>query len=347
MKLPKVFGIVVGAHVAVLTILMSTPGCRSTGKPKPKPEDTLAAGPTSSHGEAIEATPVAPMSNNDINAGAAPVVASTPVTPVAPVAPAAVAPAAVDFAVRFAPSRPSAIVEPAAPAPVAATQSSHVVAKGDSLWSIAKKYGVSVAELSAANQLAPSATLRLGQSLLVPSKAAAPTSPEANNTYAVKSGDTLGSIARKQGTSVASLRTANNLSGETLRIGQKLVIPGNATAPASAEAALAPAPAPAPKAGSGSHTVIPGDTLGSIARKAGVKVGELALLNNITDPAKLRVGQVLKLPAGAKISAPAKTAPATSAAVAAEPTTAIPPVTPVEPVPAAIESVPVPVIRID
>jgi hypothetical protein len=69
MKLQKVFGIVVGAHVAVLTIVMCTPGCRSTGKPKPKPEDTLAAGPAASHGEAIEATPVAPMSNNDINAG--------------------------------------------------------------------------------------------------------------------------------------------------------------------------------------------------------------------------------------------------------------------------------------
>jgi len=346
MKLQKVFGIVVGAHVAVLTILMCTPGCRSTGKPKPKPEDTLAAGPTASHGEAIEATPVAPMSNNDINASTAPV-ASTSATPVAPVSPAAATPAAVDFAVRFAPSRPSTIIEPIAPAPVAATQSNHVVAKGENLWSIAKKYGVSVAELSAANKLAPSATLHLGQSLLVPSKAAAPSDPEANNTYAVKSGDTLGSIARKQGASIASLRTANNLSGDTLRIGQKLVIPGNATPPVSASAEAKSTPAPAPKAGSGSHTVIPGDTLGSIARKTGVKVGELALLNNITDPAKLRVGQILKLPAGAKTIASAKTAPAPSPAPAAGPTTAITPITPVEPGPAAIETMPVPVIRID
>ena len=344
MKLQKVFGIVVGAHVAVLTILMSTPGCRSTGKPKPKPEDTLAAGPTASQGEAIEATPVAPMSNNDINAGAPPL-ASTPVTPVTPVENTASTPASVDVAVRFAPGRPAAIVE-AAPAPVPASPSSHVVAKGDSLWSIARKYGVSVAELSAANQLAPSATLRLGQSLLVPSKAAA-AAPEANNTYAVKSGDTLGSIARKQGTTIANLRTANNLSGDALRIGQKLVIPGNATPPSSAETASAPAPTPAPKAGSGSHTVIPGDTLGSIARKAGVKVGELALLNNITDPAKLRVGQVLKLPAGAKTTAPAKTVTTPSAGGAAEPAPVSAPITPVEPVPGAIESMPVPVIRID
>jgi LysM repeat protein len=342
MKLQKVFGIVVGAHVAVLTIVMCTPGCRSTGKPKPKPEDTLAAGPAASHGEAIEATPVAPMSNNDINAGTTQV-ASTSATPVAPASPAAAAPAAVDFAVRFAPSRPSAIIEPAAPTPVAAAPSSHAVAKGDNLWSIAKRYGVSVAELCAANKLAPSATLHLGQSLLVPGKAAATSGPEANNTYAVKSGDTLGSIARKQGTTIASLRTANNLSGDTLRIGQKLVIPGSATPPASASAEATSTP----KAGSGSHTVIPGDTLGSIARKAGVKVGELALLNNITDPAKLRVGQILKLPAGAKSIDSAKTAPAPNPAPAAGPTTAITPITPVEPGPAAIETMPVPVIRID
>lgn len=347
MKLQKVFGLVVGAHVAVLTVLMSTPGCRSTGKPKPKPEDTLASGPAATPGETVEPTAVAPMSNDDINAGA-------PSAP-APVYTPAPAPATAggDFAVRFAPTRPAAFAEPVAPAPAEAARATHVVAKGDSLWSIAKKYGVTVAELSAANQLAPSATLRLGQSLAVPAKAAttsAPAGAEAANTYAVKSGDTLGSIARKQGTTVAALRTANNLSGDALRIGQKLVIPGNATPPAAGALAAPATAAVVPQAGSGTHTVVPGDTLGSIARKAGVKVGELALLNNITDPAKLRVGQVLKLPVGAKAipaAAPAVATPPPAPAPAVEIPTAVSPVTPVEPTPAAVEPMAVPVIRID
>ena len=343
MKLQKVFGLVVGAHVAVLTVLMSTPGCRSTGKPKPKPEDTLASGPAATPGDAVEPTPVAPMSNDDINAGAPPAPVDTP-TPTP-------APAGGDFAVRFAPTRPAAFAEPVAPAPAEAARATHVVAKGDSLWSIAKKYGVTVAELSAANQLAPSATLRLGQSLAVPAKAAATsvsTGAEAANTYAVKSGDTLGSIARKQGTTVAALRTANNLSGDALRIGQKLVIPGNATPPAAS--ALAAPAAVVPQAGSATHTVVPGDTLGSIARKSGVKVGELALLNNITDPAKLRVGQVLKLPVGVKAipaAAPAVATPPPAPAPAVEAQTTISPVTPVEPTPTAVEPMAVPVIRID
>ncbi len=343
MKLQKVFGLVVGAHVAVLTVLMSTPGCRSTGKPKPKPEDTLASGPAATPGETVESTPVAPMSNDDINAGAPSAPVYTPAaTPVA---------TSTDFAVRFAPTRPAAVVAPEAPAPAEAARATHVVAKGDSLWSIAKKYGVTVAELSAANQLAPSATLRLGQSLAVPAKAAtAPAGAEAANTYAVKSGDTLGSIARKQGTTVAALRTANNLSGDALRIGQKLVIPGNATPPAAGALAAPATAAVVPQAGSGTHTVVPGDTLGSIARKSGVKVGELALLNNITDPAKLRVGQVLKLPVGAKAipaAAPAVATPPTVPAPAVEIPTAVSPVTPIEPTPTGVEPMAVPVIRID
>ncbi len=348
MKLQKVFGLVVGAHVAVLTVLLSTPGCRSTGKPKPKAEDTLASGPAASPGDLVEPTAVAPMSNEDINAGSPP-----PPVAVAPATP----PPGDDLAVRFAPTRPAAAIEPVAPAPAEPARATHVVAKGDSLWSIARKYGVTVAEIAAANQLAPSATLRLGQSLAVPAKAAAApgAAADATNTYVVKSGDTLGGIARRQGTTVAALRSANNLSGDALRIGQKLVVPGGAAPLPTAPAAVS-APAATPRAGSATHTVIPGDTLGSIARKAGVKVGEIALLNNITDPAKLRVGQVLKLPEGARTlpatpsaaPAPAVVTPAEPApSPAAEAPTAVAPVAPVEAEVTPVEPMAVPVIRID
>lgn len=356
MKLLNVFGLVVGAHLAVFTVIFATPGCRSTGKQKPRPDDTAATAPDASATAQMDSiAPVsAGMSEADIN----PATASTRVSPVSPVAPAY---GSAEVGVRFPPTRPGA--EPSAPAPSpSAASATHTVAKGDSLWSIAKKYGIGVDELAAANQLAKSATLRLGQQLAVPAKAA-PASPDtdAANAYEVKSGDTLGAIARRQGTTVAALRAANNLSGDNLRVGQKLVIPGNA-APLSSSASPAAAPSSL-RAGSGSYTVIPGDTLGSIARKHGVKVGDLATLNTITDPAKLRVGQVLRLPAGARAATvpstaarPAAPAPApTPAASTPEPEPVVP-VAPVEEAPSGVspvepatpvEPMSVPVIRID
>ncbi len=333
MKLIHVTGLVVAVHAAVFVVIFATPGCRSTGRPKPTPEATA---PTSVSPVVDSLSPVAVSSD------------STSVSPVTAIAPAT--PAPVDAMVRFAPTRPS--VAPIVETPPVAASATHTVAKGDSLWSISRKYGISIDELAAANQLAKTASLRLGQTLTVPAKAAAPAagvSGEAANTYTVASGDTLGSIARKHGTTAAALRTANNLKGDSLRIGQKLVLPGNSipvSAPASPLAAIeAPAARPAPLAGDTTHTVVPGDTLGSIARKHGVRVGDIATLNNITDPAKIRVGQALKLPVGAKAGAAVKSAAAPGVpaepAAPAEPAPSTPtPVTPVQPMA-------VPVIRID
>lgn len=341
MKLIHVTGLVIAVHAAVFVVIFATPGCRSTGRPKPTPEDTAPASVT----PVVDTLKPLPASNEGD-------LAATAVTPVVPVADSGAAPSApADGTIRFAPSRPApAPLVEAAPAPV--PTATHTVVKGDNLWSIARKYGITIDELAAANQLAKTASLRLGQTLSVPAKAAAPAAAagEAANTYAVVSGDTLGSIARKHGTTATALRTANNLKGDALRIGQKLVIPGNAlpvsgdTAVPAVAASPAPAARPAPRAGDGTHTVVPGDTLGSIARKHGVRVGDLATLNNITDPAKIRVGQSLRLPAGAKsASAPAPAAPASSAAAAAPAAVAPVAPTPVTPV----QPMAVPVIRID
>ena len=360
MKLLNVFGLVVGAHLAVLTVTFTTPGCRSTGKQTPKPEDTLAGDPGSPVSPVDSIAPVpATMSDADLNP------AASAVSPVAPVTPVAPSYGSTEVGVRFAPTRPTApSLDQDVTAPQVGAKSTHTVAKGDSLWSIAKKYGIGVTELAAANQLAKSATLRLGQQLTVPAKAA-PDAPDSDaaNTYTVKSGDTLGAIAKKHGTSVSAFRTANNLSGDNLRVGQKLVIPGNALPAASGSATSAAA---APRAGSGTYTVAPGDTLGTIARRHGVKTGDLATLNTITDPAKLRVGQVLKLPAGARASGSssssasatpsAPVAPAFAPPSAATSVPVAPESVPVEPAPSGVvpvepastvEPMAVPVIRID
>jgi LysM repeat protein len=333
MKLIHVTGLVVAVHAAVFVVIFATPGCRSTGRPKPAPEATA---PTSVSPVLDSLSPIAVPAE------------STAVTPVTSLAPVSATPAPADTVIRFAPTRPS--LAPIAETPPVPTSATHTVAKGDSLWSISRKYGISLDELAAANQLAKTASLRLGQTLIVPAKAAAPAagvSGEAFNTYTVASGDTLGSIARKHGTTAAALRTANNLKGDNLRIGQKLVLPGNSipvSAPASSLPAVESAPAvrPAPVAGEATHTVVPGDTLGSIARKHGVRLGDVATLNSITDPAKIRVGQTLKLPVGAKAAAAqsAASAPAVPAAPAEPAPAPVTPVTPVQPMA-------VPVIRID
>ena len=91
----------------------------------------------------------------------------------------------------------------------------YTVKSGDSLWNVANRYGISVAELKSLNKLS-SDVLQIGQVLNVPSS---------NNVYIVKSGDSLWSIANRYGTSVSELKSLNNLSSNSLTIGQELILP--------------------------------------------------------------------------------------------------------------------------
>ena len=97
------------------------------------------------------------------------------------------------------------------------TVNEYVVKSGDSLYSIAKKYNTSVDEIKSLNNLTNN-LLNIGQKLKIPTK------EEVTNTYTVKSGDSLYSIARKYNTSVDELKRKNNLTSNLLKIGQKLII---------------------------------------------------------------------------------------------------------------------------
>lgn len=165
---------------------------------------------------------------------AAPAPESNPPAPVPPPAPAPVAP-------------------PPPPAPVAppvATQD-YTVVKGDILATIAKKNNVTVKALEEANPGVDPKKLQIGQKLHIPAASApmtaapAPGAEEAapsggEQTYKVKSGDTLIGIAKQFHTKVKAIQSANNLSTTSIKVGQVLKIP--------AGAAPAPAPAPAPEA---------------------------------------------------------------------------------------------------
>jgi len=145
-------------------------------------------------------------------------------------------------------------------------------------------------------------------------------------TYTVSKGDSLYSIAKKNGILKADLAAANHLkTAAALHIGQKLVIPSKSgqpaaeNAPAETAAALAKAPdqaagEKAPMTDATKHTVKPGETLGAIARKYGVKQGDIAVANNITDPRKIQPGQELVIPAHTASAKQSKGAKADSTA---------------------------------
>ena len=133
--------------------------------------------------------------------------------------------------------------------------SEYVVVKGDTLGKIAKKNGVTLKALEAANPDVQPTKLKVGQKLAIPAgnavaPATAGTSAGADmgggstgETYVVKSGDTLTKIAKSHGTTVKAIESENNLSTTKIKVGQKLKIPASAEA-----AAAAPAPALVPSA---------------------------------------------------------------------------------------------------
>ncbi len=139
----------------------------------------------------------------------------------------------------------------------------------------------------------------------------------ADTTYKVEKGDTLYSISRKYQITVAELRTANNLSeNDVIKVGQKLIIPDADIGTAAALSSTKSAAATAPAGKTIEYTVKKGDTLYGIARNNGMSVADLMSLNNLDSNAVIKVGQKLKVSAGAagsgsststKTSEPAKT----------------------------------------
>jgi membrane-bound lytic murein transglycosylase D len=173
--------------------------------------------------------------------------------------------------------------------------SRHRVRKGESLWLIAHRYGVPVANLVAWNRLDPEAWLMPGQTLQLRASTSESmtiaTRDEVTGRYVVRNGDNLWLIARRHGVSIADLRTWNALSpDEWLMPGQVLALSGSAdrTSPAPSTASRSP--------GSRNQYVVrDGDNLWVIARRRGVSVEDLRAWNDLDLDDWLRPGQILKL----------------------------------------------------
>ena len=147
----------------------------------------------------------------------------------------------------------------------------YVVKSGDTLWSIARKYNLSVNELKALNNLSNN-VLSVGQRLIV--------GKESSNDYVVSAGDTLWAIARKFNVSVDDIKALNNLSSNNLSIGMILKIPLYSNKQ-NEETNV--------------YVVKSGDSLWSIARKFNSTVDEIKSLNGLKSNV-LRIGQRLVVP---------------------------------------------------
>ena len=151
----------------------------------------------------------------------------------------------------------------------------YIVQKGDSLWSIAKKYGLSVEELKDLNHLS-SNMLQVGEKLLVKDTSS---STDIGVYYTVVAGDTLYGIAKKYNTTADEIKKLNNLKSNTLSIGQKLLVSGTGEEQTDYDI----------------YTVVSGDNLYQLATKFNTTVDKLKDINNLkTD--SLMVGQKLLVP---------------------------------------------------
>lgn len=104
------------------------------------------------------------------------------------------------------------------------TTTVYIVRNGDTLGHIALKHGISTSDLRRTNNLSGD-LIRVGQKLSIPTAGQANTATSTGDTHIVVRGDTLGSIALSHGISVGTLKRANNLSSDVIRIGQKLQVP--------------------------------------------------------------------------------------------------------------------------
>lgn len=181
----------------------------------------------------------------------------------------------------------------------------HVVQRGENLYRIALRYGVTVNALATANGLSDTGRIYVGQRLVIPTGGSASSSPSSSGVHVVQRGENLYRVALRYGTTVQALAAANGIANPNrVYVGQRLVIPGRGAAPA---------PPAQPTPSGRTHTVRRGDTLSGIALRHGVSTWALAQANGIRNPSLIYVGQVLRIPSGGSSTPPAAPSPSPSA----------------------------------
>jgi LysM repeat protein len=160
----------------------------------------------------------------------------------------------------------------------------YTVKSGDTLSAIARQFNMTVTELKLLNNLTTD-LIRPSQILLVKDGGATSTpSTQQTSTYIVQPGDSLSVIAREFNTTVTELKSLNQLTSDTIFVGQTLKVNGTTAQPQS-QTQTAPTQ---------SYNVQAGDSLSVIARKFNMTVSDLKVLNNLNSDT-IYIGQTLKV----------------------------------------------------
>lgn len=162
----------------------------------------------------------------------------------------------------------------------------YVVRTGDTLYSIARSFGVSVASIAQLNSISNTGYIQVGQRLIIPrsgSSTPVPSTPQPSPfVYIVQWRDTLYSIARRYGTTVEAIAMENHIANPSrIYVGQRLVISTGSSTP----------PAPGQM-----HIVQRGETLYSIARRYNTTYWAIAVANHLSNPNVIYAGQHLVIP---------------------------------------------------
>lgn len=184
------------------------------------------------------------------------------------------------------------------------------VASGDTVSSIASRYGLSTASVLALNGLGWKTMIFPGQELRL-SKAKASTGSTVSSSthsssqrrYTIVSGDTVSSIAARYGTSTARVLAANNLRASSLIYpGQKLTIPTAGTTTIASTPAVSTSPIVSSPTKKKSYVIATGDTISSISSRFGVPASAILSANKLGASSIIYAGRVLVIPPASAIT---------------------------------------------
>lgn len=202
----------------------------------------------------------------------------------------------------------------AMPSPKETSWVKHKIKRGQTVSTIAAKYGVSQYAILEANDLKRRSKIYAGKTIIVPvpldreyAKNKNKDYSSHNSIYVVQSGDNLWDISRAFGTSVSSLRRNNYIErGSRIYVGQKLKIPSNASKlknknkTTSKSKKTYASESSSAKGEIKKHKVTSGDTLWDIARKYGTTTSNIRKINGLGRSSRIYPGQILKVVRNAK-----------------------------------------------
>ena len=309
MKLTKIFGIVLSLHVVVILLVMFQPGCQTVEKetPAPAPDETSKDKPAFNEGLPAPGT-AKPEEAATTGSGLA--------NPTRPEPGGIIVPGQTPLV-----PAPLPALENPGPINLAPTDVTvYKLQRGDTLWAIARKNNVSLAQLLTVNpSLDKNSRLAIGQEIILPGGGSsvnqpAPLAPSVagpvdGSSYVVKSGDSLSKIAGDHRVTLSALFDANGLAKNSIiRPGQVLIIPGGDAS------TVVPSPSPTVvPVGALTHVVKNGDNLTRISAIYGTTVKQIMEWNNLTNAGKISIGQNLVVSDSSSVpSAPRSTVPGTA-----------------------------------